>query len=184
MTSAMVSTYLQRSLDALDRVTADMSVADLSRHPEGRWSAALILEHLARSYGSTAHILEKCVADGAPKGRAQSVRERGFTFIVVTLGYMPTGVKAPAVTEPQGLPTEDVLDAARDALRALDVAAARCADRFGTRVRVANHPLLGGFTVAQWRRFHWVHTRHHVRQIRARDRQARRANPAGTEART
>ncbi len=57
---------------------------------------------------------------------------------------------------------------ARETLQALDAAAVRCEAQFGPRVPVANHPILGGFTVRQWRRFHWSHTRHHVRQIAQR----------------
>ena len=71
------------------------------------------------------------------------------------------------MTVPGGLSGEEALALARRTLQELDAAAARCAERFGAGVRVANHPILGGFTVGQWRRFHWVHTRHHMRQILA-----------------
>jgi hypothetical protein len=37
---------------------------------------------------------------------------------------------------------------------------------FGSRTPVLNHPIMGPFSVNDWRRFHWVHTRHHLRQIR------------------
>ena len=70
------------------------------------------------------------------------------------------------MTVPDGLCGEEALALARRTLMELDAAAQRCADTFGDNVRVANHPILGGFTVHQWRRFHWVHTRHHARQIR------------------
>ena len=74
------------------------------------------------------------------------------------------------MTVPDGLSGEEALALARRTLRELDAAAQRCADTFGANVRVADHPILGGFTVRQWRRFHWVHTRHHVRQIAQRRR--------------
>ena len=39
-----------------------------SAAPAGHWHCAQILEHLGKAYGGTAYILDKCVADGAPKG--------------------------------------------------------------------------------------------------------------------
>ncbi|MGZ4836286.1 MAG: DUF1569 domain-containing protein [Terriglobales bacterium] len=31
-----------------------------------------------------------------------------------------------------------------------------------------DHPFLGPLTADEWRKFHWVHGRHHTRQIRER----------------
>ena len=157
--------HLQRALADIDAATQGLSAADWQRCPAGRWNCAQILEHLGKAYGGTAYILDKCVADGAPKGHQPSWRQRLSATIVVTLGYLPSGVKAPSMTVPDGLCGEEALALARRTLMELDAAAQRCADTFGDYVRVANHPILGGFTVRQWRRFHWVHTRHHVRQI-------------------
>jgi hypothetical protein len=50
----------------------------------------------------------------------------------------------------------------------MDLALDGAAARFGARVKLMNHPIIGPLSVRQWRRFHWVHTRHHVRQIIAR----------------
>lgn len=160
--------WLQRALDAIDVATSALSADDWVRAAPGQWNCAQILEHLGRAYGTTAYILDKCLADGAPKGRAPSWRQWLFAVLVVDVGYFPTGVPAPDVTRPTGLAADQALAYARETLTALDVAAARCLVRFGARVRVANHPLLGGFTVPQWQRFHWRHTRHHMRQIAAR----------------
>jgi hypothetical protein len=38
---------------------------------------------------------------------------------------------------------------------------------FGTHRRSVRHMLLGPMSLAQWRRFHLVHGRHHIRQIAA-----------------
>ena len=35
----------------------------------------------------------------------------------------------------------------------------------GTRTKVLKHPVIGPLSVDQWRKFHWIHTRHHARQI-------------------
>ena len=42
---------------------------------------------------------------------------------------------------------------------------AQCEERYGARVKVLDHPVLGPLTAKQWRKFHLIHGRHHVRQI-------------------
>jgi hypothetical protein len=162
---SLTDAHLRRALADIDATVAGMSAEALAWHQDGRWSSAAILDHLAKAYGGTAYILRKCLGDGAPKGRPSSMRQRFFTFVITRLGWFPTGVKAPAVSEPDGLGPDEALAAARSQLAAFDEVAAQCRARFGPRALVANHPLLGGFTVDQWRRFHRVHTRHHMRQI-------------------
>jgi hypothetical protein len=43
-----------------------------------------------------------------------------------------------------------------------------CECRFGSATKILDHPILGPLTAEQWRKFHWVHGRHHARQIRER----------------
>jgi hypothetical protein len=50
----------------------------------------------------------------------------------------------------------------------LDVVLAEAAARFGEDAPLFDHPYFAGMSAAQWRRFHWRHTLHHVRQIRQR----------------
>jgi DinB superfamily len=62
-----VNIYLQRMQDAIAEATRDMDVAQLARHPEGKWSPAEILEHLDHTYRSTARALRKYLdADSPP----------------------------------------------------------------------------------------------------------------------
>ncbi len=157
--------YLQRALDAIESIVGGLGPEAWDQAPPGKWSPAQILEHLGKAFAGTAYILDKGVADGAPKGRPPSWRQRLFAALVVDVGYFPTGVPAPEITRPQGLRGPEALAFARDTLRDLDAAAVRCEARFGRRALVANHPILGGFTVGRWRRFHWRHTVHHMRQI-------------------
>ena len=46
-----------------------------------------------------------------------------------------------------------------------DDAISRCEARFGAGAKLANHPVLGPLTARQWRTFHLVHARHHMKQI-------------------
>ncbi len=43
-----------------------------------------------------------------------------------------------------------------------------CERRFGARTKIMDHLFLGPLTASEWRKFHWVHGRHHARQIRER----------------
>jgi hypothetical protein len=40
--------------------------------------------------------------------------------------------------------------------------------KWGSRAMIFTHPVLGPLTVSQWRKFHFVHTRHHMKQVRER----------------
>jgi hypothetical protein len=47
----------------------------------------------------------------------------------------------------------------------MDKAIAECESRYGKATRLLDHPVLGPLTAHQWRRFHVVHGKHHVKQI-------------------
>ena len=57
-----------------------------------------------------------------------------------------------------------VSDIARQ-IAAMDELLVRCELRHGRHKKLFNHPVLGALTGAQWRKFHWIHGRHHVQQI-------------------
>ena len=156
---------LARARAAIDTATEGMTEGDLLRHAPGKWSSAQVLEHLAKAYGSTAYILDKCVREHRTVATPPLARQRFFAWVIIGVGYFPHGRSAPSVTIPGGMSPLEALAAARTSLAALDAAAARGVEVFGPVTRVANHPLLGGFTIPQWRRFHRVHTRHHMKQI-------------------
>jgi hypothetical protein len=156
---------LQRTLQAIDAATRGMSGEQLAAHPEGKWSAAQILEHLAIAFGSTARGLEKCLVSGQPKVTPPTLYQRGATLLVAGIGYFPPGRKAPEFTQPKGMDGETALRAIRENLVAMDGAITRCEERFGRGRKIANHPVLGPLNVPQWRKFHLVHTRHHMKQI-------------------
>ena len=47
----------------------------------------------------------------------------------------------------------------------MDKLIAQCEAQYGARNKVLDHPILGPLTARQWRKFHWVHGRHHMKQI-------------------
>jgi Protein of unknown function (DUF1569) len=161
---------LQRCLTLLEEATAGLDQASASTRVDGRWSVAEIVEHLDRAYSGTVKGFERCLEAGAPRASAPTMTSRLRVFAVVTLGFFPRGIEAPAHVVPTGrISLPDVMQNVRAHLQALDGAAAATAARLGTG-RVMNHPILGPFTVAQWLRFHRMHTLHHQKQIGERRR--------------
>lgn len=157
--------YLQRAQDAIAEITRGMDATQLTRHPKGKWSAAEILEHLARTYKTTVPHLQKCLDAGQPTAGRPTFAQRLAVGIVVKLGYMPSGRKAPEYAVPNGLPPDEVLRNIPVHIAHMDRILAECEHRFGARCKLANHFILGPLTADQWRKFHWVHTRHHMKQI-------------------
>jgi hypothetical protein len=84
---------------------------------------------------------------------------------VTGLRYMPGGRQAPAMVLPTGAAPETVLVDVQRNLAAADDAISRCEAQFGASSKIANHPILGPLTAEQWRIFHLVHGRHHMKQI-------------------
>lgn len=156
---------LQSALEDITASTGDLSDAQMAWHPPEKWSPAGILEHLARAFAGTAYIMRRALDQDQPKARPDTWKERLSAFIVVRIGYFPSDRIAPEPTRPTGLPPSEARSQVRRALADLDGAAARCGERFGERTKVSNHPILGAFDVRQWRRFHRIHTRHHMKQI-------------------
>lgn len=156
---------LARTLHAIEHQVEGMAPEDFERHPPGKWSSAGVLEHLAITFDGTRRNLQKCVDAGSRRASRPAFRQRMAVLKVIELGRFPTGIQAPARTVPTGLTGADALAAVRRNLPAMDRVMLECEAQFGTRGPLADHPILGPLTLRQWRRFHWVHTRHHLKQI-------------------
>lgn len=157
---------LRAALDAIDSAAGSLDVATMGRPADGRWSIAEILEHLTLAYSANAATLEKALASGEARGRPPSFRQTLIRMLVSDIGYFPR-VKAPEPTRPRGtVPPDRSLTAIREALTRLDLMLTHAEEQFGGRALVANHPYFAGLTVAQWRKFHFKHAVHHMRQVR------------------
>ena len=167
MTEARLQPDLQRVSDAIERAVDGLTPEQLAWRPEGKWSAANILEHLSITYGGTARVMKKAAGRGASLATHATAYQRLATFVVTGIGFLPGGRKAPEMTVPTGLPAENALAAIRQNLVEMDAALVAAGQRLPGNCPVADHPVLGPLTLRQWRRFHWVHTRHHMKQIAA-----------------
>ncbi len=163
-----MNSYLERLRHELEDAVGDASASDLAKAPAGKWSAAQILEHLFLTYMHTNRGLEKCLKQDAPLATRATLKDRFATLVVVNLGYLPGGRKAPERAVPRGMSAEEAQQAITPELHRMVSGLDDCELRFGDRTKILDHPLLGPLTADEWRKFHWIHGRHHARQIRER----------------
>ena len=156
---------LQKLKENLESAVEGMSREQLSWHLPGKWCAAEVLEHLYLTYTGTITGLERVMRKGKPLASRASMAHRVLTFVVVGLGHMPAGRKAPAMALPKGLPAEEVRNQIGAKMAAMDAIIAQCEARFGRRVRLLDHPILGPLSAPQWRKLHLVHGQHHLKQL-------------------
>jgi len=156
---------LEKLRESLASAVEGLSSEQLSWHLPGKWCAAEVLEHLYLTYTGTITGLERVIRKAKPLASRASMAQRLLRFVVVALGHMPAGRKAPTVVRPRGLPAEQVRNEIGAKLAAMDAIIAQCEARFGRRVKMLDHPLLGPLTATQWRKLHLVHGRHHQKQL-------------------
>jgi hypothetical protein len=150
------------------QATGAASVDALSHAFEGKWSPLQVMEHLALSYTATTKGLLRAMESGRPQRADRTMSHRLKSAYVLGFGRFPAGIEAPNHTLPGDGLGSDPLRRFNDALVAMDASLADAERRFGHRTRVLVHPVLGPLTSQQWRRFHLVHGRHHLKQIAAR----------------
>jgi Protein of unknown function (DUF1569) len=156
---------LDKLKESLQSAVEGMSSEQLSWHPPGKWCAAELLEHLYLTYTGTIKGFERVVSKGKPLASRASMAQRMLTLVVVGLGHMPAGRKAPAMVLPKGLPAEKVRNEIGAKIVAMEAIIAQCEAHFGRRVHLLDHPILGPLSATQWRKLHLVHGQHHLKQI-------------------
>lgn len=142
-----------------------MTEGELCFRTAGKWCIAEVLEHLYLSYTGTIKGLTRLGEAGRSPAKKPTLKQRLQTLIVVGCGYMPSGREAPRVTRPRGLASETVLPNIGSKLDEMDTMIARCEKEFG-KGKLLDHPVLGPLSGNEWRKFHLVHGRHHLEQIR------------------
>jgi hypothetical protein len=156
---------LEKLRQALESAVQGMSSEQLRWRPEGKWCAGEVLEHLYLTYTGSIRGFERVLEAGKPLARSSTMKDRVRTLLVVGLGHIPEGRKAPANTVPKGLAVEELRGDIGEKIAVMDAAIARCEERFGRGVKLLDHPLLGPLTGTQWRKFHVVHGMHHRKQL-------------------
>jgi hypothetical protein len=163
-----MNSYLERLWQELEQATAGADSTRLAEAPAGKWSAAQILEHLLHTYKGTNAGLRRCLEQDTPSASKTTMKDRVATLLVVGVGYFPEGRMAPERTMPRGMSPDAIRPAIASELKKLIAQMDACEIKFGTRTKLLDHPFIGPLTADQWRKFHWVHGRHHIRQMRDR----------------
>jgi len=161
---------LQREIgECLKGLDAAQTQLHPMNQPE-KWSIQQVMEHLLLTYAYSFQAFEARIERGAPTKAKPDVQMRAVQFVVLKVGFMPKGRKAPAMVTPptceMPLSGDALVLQADEALIRLDELACRAEGLFG-RQRSISHQVLGPLSVSQWRRFQLVHGRHHLKQIRA-----------------
>jgi glutathione S-transferase len=165
MHSEIMDSQLQKAYDAIESATSQLTEAQMRQHPPGKWDTAAILEHLALTFGSTARVMSKCITAGEPMGTSSTLKNHLARIFVVRFSYIPTGRKAPTQVVPAGMSGNEARELIKANLKMMDDALNQCEQRFGSSAKIANHPVLGPIPVKHWRKFHLLHTLHHMKQI-------------------
>jgi hypothetical protein len=137
------------------------------RAPAGKWSIAQIIAHLAVGVDRSSTVFEE---RATKKGmiRRTNPGQAVLRHLLLLLGKFPPRLEAPTVTTPADNPDPDLVSAQFR----------MGVERFGTLVEAwppehqlevfVAHPFLGDLNLPEWVRFHYLHGRHHSRQIRDR----------------
>jgi len=165
-------TVLQTAFDAVAEELGHFDATSANVHPGGVahcWTAAQILEHLALSMDATREELEGRLAKGRVARNILRTRpEWALQLMVLSMGYMPRGIPAPAgmmpATKERTVGVAELVKRLEIAAEQMDATLDRARRQFGME-RVGSHFLLGPLRVDQWRRYHVLHLRHHRKQI-------------------
>jgi hypothetical protein len=118
------------------------------------------------TYTGTIKGFQRVAEAGKPlAATSQTWAQRERTLVVVGFGHLPSGRESPAVVRPRGVPPDQVLAEIGPKIAEMDEMITRCEEKFGSRRKLLDHPVLGPLRASQWRKFHLVHGLHHVKQI-------------------
>jgi hypothetical protein len=159
------SRFLKRALEAINSSVAGMADEQMAWTVEGKWSSALILEHLSLAYLITVKASRMVLRQANPDVREPTWKERFKVAVGVKIGYLPSGAKAPRMVFPRGISPQEAKSSIQSNLMEMDKVLQLCEEKFGDAVVFMIHGFLGPLTIREWRKFHLVHTRHHMKQI-------------------
>ena len=157
--------HLKTLQEELTAVIAGLTAEQWQQHPAGKWCATEILEHLYLTYTGTTKGFSRVLGTQKATTTPATWIQRRNLLVVLGFGYLPSGREAPSFSRPRGLPKEKVVAEIAGKISEMDEMIARCEEKLGGG-KLLDHPILGPLTGAQWRKFHLVHGRHHMKQIR------------------
>ena len=148
--------------------TVRLAEAQVSPDPKSeRWCGQQVVEHLILSLKKSREGLQHRLKSSRSRTTLATLLQH-IIKIQVFLGSMPRGVPAlPSLTPIEFVPQDGPVLAARLLAEAeeLSKVLAECRLAFGLRP-CGSHPIYGPLRVEEWRQYHSVHCRHHVRQFK------------------
>lgn len=167
----------KEQLDRLDQATENLlaelagySEAELNNQPRpGSWSAVQVLHHLILTETLALKYLRKKLSF-EPKLEPAGWKEKAREWFLAL--YFRTGLKrrAPANISGDQLPQEATLAATSAEWRALRQEYRAYLSSLGPTLfekSVFNHPIVGRLSLSGMLYFHYLHFRHHRKQVRA-----------------
>ena len=140
---------------------------DWHRTVPGKWSIAQIVQHLAIGIDYSAATLAKR-ADRKDLKRRATPGQTLLRHVYLGLGRVRPGRNAPMGAQPEERPdVEAALAQFRMGVARLETLIQEWPPEQQLDV-FARNPALGDLNLPEWVRFHYVHGRHHARQIAAR----------------
>ena len=144
-----------------------LSGEDWYRRVPGKWSIAQIVRHLSIGVDYSATTFD-ARAGKTDMHRRATPRQALLRHLILGLGKLPKGREAPAGSTPEDRPDPEAATAQfRMGIAKLETMVESWPAERQTSVFV-RHPVFGDLNLPEWVRFHYVHCRHHGRQIEAR----------------
>jgi hypothetical protein len=154
------------SIDGLDSAQTQLTPSASSE----KWSIQQIVQHLCLTYAFTETAFDARLAKGTPTIAKPTLQQRIGQYFLTTLGIFPSGREAPERVSPPQIVSpvggSDLSHYSGEHLDRIDRLFNEAEALFGPG-RCISHMILGPLSIHQWRRFHLVHGRHHVKQILA-----------------
>lgn len=171
---AELCSFIEGERAGVRAALAEMPPEWLERRPgPGEWTAAEVVDHLARVEQGVARIVERRVERALAEGLLSPETDEGS--VLDRLAHADVAGDHRAVAPEIVRPAADT--GAADALSALEGsraalhAALTAADGYALGQIVQPHPVLGELDLYQWVLFVGLHERRHCRQLRAIARQ-------------
>jgi hypothetical protein len=174
---------LKSALEPLAQLVESVTQQEAQVPPlpgQGRWCAQQIMEHLILTYELTSSVVSRQLKSGRVPKHRRSILEFILRVQTIGLGYMPGGIPAIRAVRPGEYTPQSGAEIAKRFLKAaeeMDVQLVAARKKFGIQI-CGEHPMFGVMRVDEWRRYHAVHARHHLKQLRNAIRYARSPKPS------
>ncbi len=161
---------LRVELERLAEEVRGISLEEAQVHPQpgqGRWCPQQVIEHLVLSYKLTTEELQRQLAKGQPSKRRRGLLEIFLRLQTIGLGVMPHGIPSTPRLKPrtfEPLSGAQLAERLMEKAEEMDVLLAVARRKFGIQP-CAEHPFYGPLRVDEWRRYHALHGRHHLKQL-------------------